>query len=103
VPVGLSWPRAAASRSFGRNYLAGTMITKDFRTYSTKILRREKILRDHGGVRGSANTAWRKGERLAEEIADHDTTSVSAAPTLSQWSPLQSLSDRRAWLSSRLT
>ena len=48
VPVGLSWPRVAASRSFGRNYLAGAVITKDFRTYSTKILRREKILRDHG-------------------------------------------------------
>ena len=51
-PVSLSWPRVAASRSSGLNYLAGAMIAKYFRTYSTIILRREKILRDHGGALG---------------------------------------------------
>jgi hypothetical protein len=28
------------------------MIAKDFRTYATNILRRKKILRDHGDVLG---------------------------------------------------
>ena len=52
VPAVLRWPREAASRSSARNYLVCAMITKDFRTYSTIILRRKNILRDHGSALG---------------------------------------------------
>jgi hypothetical protein len=38
-----------ASRSNGDS-VVGAMITKDFRTYTTNILRRKKSFRDHGRV-----------------------------------------------------
>ena len=66
VPVSLSWPRVAASSSSGRNFLAGAIITKYFRTYSTIILRREKILRDQGGALGL------QGRRVDIQAKCHD-------------------------------
>jgi hypothetical protein len=43
---------AATNRASGPKTLAGSMITKYFRTYSTNILRCKKILRDHGDELG---------------------------------------------------
>jgi hypothetical protein len=43
---------AAAAAAFVTVITVDLMITKDFITYSIKILRQEKNLRDHGGGAG---------------------------------------------------
>jgi hypothetical protein len=52
LPVGATLAEEAAHHVSGPKRQAGSMITKYFCTYATKILRGKKILRDHGDALG---------------------------------------------------